>query len=132
VSRLREEGAAYPGSKPFALKRDTASGPVRNLMRVLAASGDLLGASIPTAKTVMLAGNSVEQSTSMPDQGDTKILEILGRQARQYRCVDLVVAERLFVPLQPETVEPCRYVHALLLPSGYAPLVYHIPDCLCA
>jgi methionine synthase II (cobalamin-independent) len=30
--------------------------------------------------------------------------------------------------LQPETMEPCRYVHALLLPSGYAPLVYHIPD----
>ena len=68
----------------------------------------------------------------MSYQRDAEILQILGCQSRQYPCVDLVVAERLFVPLQPETVEPYRYVHALLLPSGYAPLVYHIPDCLCA
>jgi hypothetical protein len=25
-----------------------------------------------------------------------------------------------------------RYVHALLLPRGYAPLVYHTSNCLCA
>ena len=77
-------------------------------------------------------GNSVEQSPSMPYQRDAEILQILGGQSRQYRSVDLVVAERLFVLLQPETVEPCRYVHALLLPHGCVPLIYHTSDCLCA
>jgi hypothetical protein len=65
-------------------------------------------------------GDSVEQSPSMADQSNAEILQILGGQSRQYSCIDLVVAERLFVPLQPETVEPCRYVHALL-PGAVTP-----------
>jgi hypothetical protein len=50
---------------------------------------------------------------------DAEILQVLGSQARQYACVDLVRAKRLLVLLQAETVEPCSYVHALL-PRGYA------------
>jgi len=67
----------------------------------------------------------------MPDQGDAEILQILGRQARQYPCVDLVHAERLLVLLQPETVEPCRNVHARILNAVTATLVYRTPNCRC-
>jgi hypothetical protein len=46
-------------------------------------------------------------------------LQVLGSQARQYACVDLVRAKRLLVVLQAETLELCSYVHALLS-RGYA------------
>jgi hypothetical protein len=37
--------------------------------------------------------NGVKQPPTMPDQRDTKILEILGGQARQHSLVDLVIVE---------------------------------------
>jgi len=58
------------------------------------------------------SGDGVEQSPSMPDQGDTKILQILWRQAVQHSFVDLVFAERLLVLLEPETAEPCCNIQA--------------------
>ena len=47
-------------------------------------------------------GDGVEQPPAMPDQADAEILQILGRQARQYPFVDLVRAERRLVLLEPE------------------------------
>jgi hypothetical protein len=57
TSSSRGWAPSYPGAKPLVLSRDAASGPVRNLMSVLAASGDLLAASIPALKTVTLASS---------------------------------------------------------------------------
>ena len=53
----------------------------------------------------------------MPDQGDTKLLEIIGRQARQDSLVDLVIAERRRIALQAQILQPCRNVHAVILGS---------------
>ena len=53
----------------------------------------------------------------MPDQGDTEILQILGRQAREHFFVDLVVAERLLVTLKTKAAQPRLYVHAVILGS---------------
>ena len=50
----------------------------------------------------------------MPDEVHAEVLEVVGGQLRQYCRVNRVVAKRLLVLLQPETVEPCRNVHALL------------------
>ncbi len=47
----------------------------------------------------------------MPDQGDTEILQILGRKAREHFSVDRVIAERLVVTLKTKAAQPCRYVH---------------------
>ena len=47
----------------------------------------------------------------MPDQIDAEILQILGRQARQYRCVDLVRAKHRLVLLEPEFPQPIRDIH---------------------
>jgi hypothetical protein len=56
----------------------------------------------------------------VPDQSNGEILQVLCRQARQHPCVDLVLAERPLILLQLETVEPCRYVHALHPRFGHA------------
>jgi hypothetical protein len=53
----------------------------------------------------------------MPDQVDTEILQILGRQARERFFVDLVIAERLLITLKIKAAQPCRYVHAVILGS---------------
>ena len=71
----------------------------------------------------------------MPDQGDTKILEILGRQARQHSLVDLVVAEGRHIALKAQILQPCRYVHAVILGSearqflmdDHKPLPFELP-----
>ena len=55
-----------------------------------------------------------KQSVPVSDGVDADILQILGGQFRQYCGVDRVVAKRLFVLLQPETVEPRRDVQARL------------------
>src|SRR5713226_6951085 len=54
----------------------------------------------------------------MPDQADAEILQILGRQARQYPRVDLVRAERRLVLLEPKTAQPFRDIHRPHLPFG--------------
>jgi hypothetical protein len=53
----------------------------------------------------------------LPDQGDTEILQILGRQAREHVFVDLAIAERLVVTLKTKAAQPYRYVHAVILGS---------------
>jgi hypothetical protein len=59
-------------------------------------------------------GDRSEQPAAVPYGIDPDFPEVVGRQLRQYCDVDLVRAERLLVLLQPETVEPCRNIHALL------------------
>jgi hypothetical protein len=53
----------------------------------------------------------------MPDQGDTEILQILGRQAGKHFFIDLVIAERLVVTLKTKAAQLYRYVHAVILGS---------------
>ena len=59
-------------------------------------------------------GDGREQLAPMSDEADAEVLEIVGGQLGQYRGVDGVVAKRLLVLLQPETVEPRCDVHARL------------------
>ena len=47
----------------------------------------------------------------MADQADAEILQIVGRQVRQYRCIDLVRAEGWLVLLEPEPPQPFRDIH---------------------
>src|ERR1700719_4801884 len=75
---LPADGTSYPGSNPLVLNRDAASGPVRNFMSVLAASGDLLGASIPAVKTVVLA--------SSPGSGPTSCAPATGTISEAWQC----------------------------------------------
>src|SRR5262249_25707201 len=56
----------------------------------------------------------VEQPPTVADRHHADLPEILGRQAGQYPFVDLVYAERRLVLLEPESMEPCRNVHARL------------------
>jgi hypothetical protein len=58
----------------------------------------------------------------MPDQGDAEILQILGHQARQYSCVDLVWTKRRLVLLQPRAPQRPRNLHSdpSEAPSGAA------------
>src|SRR5215472_7710908 len=47
----------------------------------------------------------------MSDQIDSEVLQVLGRQARQYSCVDLVRAERRLVLLEPQLPQPICDIH---------------------
>jgi hypothetical protein len=51
----------------------------------------------------------------MADEGDPQFLEVVGGQARQNRGVDAMLAERRFVLLESETVQPSRDIHGDLL-----------------
>jgi hypothetical protein len=57
-------------------------------------------------------GNGGEQFAPVPNEVDPDVPEILGGQIGQYGRVDRVVAERPFVLLQSEAVEPVCDVHA--------------------
>src|SRR5262249_62274781 len=59
-------------------------------------------------------GRRSKQLAAMSDRADADVPEILGGQFRQHCSIDRVVAKRLFVLLQPETLEPRRNVHVLL------------------
>src|SRR6266436_616246 len=56
------------------------------------------------------AGDSVP-SPAMSDQTDAEILQILGRQARQDPCVDLVRTEGRLVLVEPEAAQPSPNIH---------------------
>jgi len=59
-------------------------------------------------------GNRIEQATPVTDQGNAEILQVIGRQTRQHLLVDLVFAESLLVPLQPEPPQPAPNVHRVV------------------
>ena len=73
-------------------------------------------------------GQSGGAHAHMPELGVTKLPVVPAMDQplvepevrRSARCAQHQPALRL------------RYVHALLLPRGYAPLVYHTSNCLCA
>ena len=47
----------------------------------------------------------------MPDNSDTKVLQVLRRQTRQDRVVDLVFAERRLILFEAEPPQPTSDVH---------------------
>ena len=55
--------------------------------------------------------DGVEQLTTMSDKSDTKILQILGRQARQDRVVDLILAECRLILFEAKAPQPTSDVH---------------------
>jgi hypothetical protein len=59
-------------------------------------------------------GNRIEQATPVTDQGNAEILQVIGRQTRQHLLVDVVFAESLLVPLQPEPPQPAPNVHRVV------------------
>ena len=77
------------------------------------------------ARVSAQGGDGVEQLTAVPDNIDTKILQILRRQARQDRVVDLVLAECGLIPLETKAPQSSRKVHcgaiALLQPMILQP-----------
>jgi hypothetical protein len=54
----------------------------------------------------------------MAHQADAEILQVLGRQASQYPCVDLVLAEGRLVLGEPETPQPFCDIHRPLSRSA--------------
>src|SRR6516164_4422608 len=65
----------------------------------------------------------------MPNKAHAELLQVVGGQLGQYRGIDGVVAERLLVLLQPETVEPGPNVHALLPAAVTVARAYRTPNC---
>ena len=60
----------------------------------------------------MQGGGGVEQLSAMPNNGDAKILQVLRRQSRQDRVVDLVVAECRLVLFEAEPPQPTSDIHS--------------------
>ena len=59
-------------------------------------------------------GDGGEQLAAVPDRGDAHLLQVVGRQLREHRSIDAVVAERRLVLAEAKAAEPGRYVHASL------------------
>ena len=55
----------------------------------------------------------LEQTPTLADRHYTDLPEVLRGQPRQYRPIDLVIAESGLVSLEAQTLEPRRYVHRL-------------------
>ena len=53
-------------------------------------------------------GDGIEQPATMADQGNAEVLEVVAGQIGQEIDVDLVVAERLLVALEPEALVTSR------------------------
>jgi hypothetical protein len=67
-----------------------------------------------TRGTGRKVSNRFQQQPAMADRGDAKFFQIVGRQLRQDAQVDLVLAERLLVSLQPEPPQPAPNVHRVV------------------
>ena len=48
----------------------------------------------------------------MADRGDAQTDQIVGRQLRQYICVDIILAEGTLVLLEPQAPQPNCDIHA--------------------
>jgi hypothetical protein len=64
------------------------------------------------------SGNRSQQPAPVPNQANAEVPQVVGRQLRQYRGVDRVVAKRLFVLLHAKAVEPGRDVHLASSPRS--------------
>ena len=56
-------------------------------------------------------GDRVEQPSSIANNRDANVLEVVNRQPRQQVRVDLVVPERLFILAEPKTAKPPADIH---------------------
>ena len=65
-------------------------------------------------------------------ESDAEVIQVIGRQLRQYRSINGVLAKRLLVLLQPETTKPSRDVHARLHDAVTAARGYRTPNYRCA
>ena len=57
------------------------------------------------------SGDSVEQLAAMPECRDAKLLQVLSRQVRQDRFVNLVLAEGPLVSFEAKAPQPGSEVH---------------------
>ena len=53
----------------------------------------------------------------MADRGDPDADQVFGGQLRQHLAVDIIVAERRYIALKAQILQPRRYVHAVILRS---------------
>lgn len=70
----------------------------------------------------------IEQPAPVADGGGPRRLEVVGREPGQDLAVELVVAERLLVPLQAEPAQPSRDVHLRFPRPGIASREASYPD----
>ena len=57
----------------------------------------------------------------MSNNTDTKVLQVLGCQARQDSLVDFVLAERLLIPFEAQAPQPTPDIHdGVLIPCSRA------------
>ena len=72
--------------------------------------------------------NGVKQLAPVADRCNADLPEILRRQLRQHLLIDLIVAEGRHILLEPQALQPRRYVHAVILGSEErSPYDYDIP-----
>src|SRR4029079_448360 len=102
---------------------------VREHHRNLAALGGVLGGFVGFESSVgqlrwftrlsAQGGDGVEQLAAMPDKSNTKILQVLRRQTRQDRVIDLVLAEGCLIMFEAKLPQPTSEVHgAPLVPTA--------------
>ena len=59
-------------------------------------------------------GNGFEKLAPVAYCRHADVLEIIGGQLRQYCPIDFVITKDLLIPLEPEALQPRRYVHRRL------------------
>src|ERR1700758_83661 len=69
--------------------------------------------------------DGVEQLTAIPDKSDTKVLQVLSRQTRQDRVVDLILAECRLILIEAKA--PCQPPTSMAAPL--VRLALHDPLC---
>ena len=57
------------------------------------------------------SGNCSEQFAAVAPEHNPEVLQVLCREFGQYLPIDLVVAERGFVPFETQAAQPHRYIH---------------------
>jgi hypothetical protein len=60
-----------------------------------------------------------QELASIADRSDADVFEVVSRQLRQYRRIDLVVPEIRFVLFEAETTKPPADIHSRA-PHGFA------------
>ena len=94
---------------------------VREHHRDLAALGGVFRGRVDCRKSVgwrrfracisAQGSDSVEQLTAVPDNADAEVLQVLRRQARQDRLVNLVLAEYSLILFEAKAPQPTTEVH---------------------
>ena len=63
-------------------------------------------------------GDCVEKPAAVTDRGHADRDQVVCRQPRQEPCIDVIVAERLLVPLKPQAPQPACDVHCKSIDAG--------------